>query len=307
MTQASATTKSPPTTTPARRMTLDTVTKGRTEKPRRLLVYGTPGVGKSTFACSAPGVVVLPGEDGTAHLDVARFPMPETWRDVLDATQVLLSGEHSYETLVIDTLDGIEPLIFAEVCREAGKRGGGGGFGKGYTAVLDKWREPSPARAVQGDMRLATFVAHATIRRFQNLRARATTATSQAQDKAAGLIISGRTTSSSPSTGLTTRLDGRRRSLDKRAFSTRKGAPPGTPRTGATSGDHSSTGRATSSWPVEAPATAEQLRRDIAVALETAPVPVATKVRAWLTTTGDDAAELARGLDRLRARLMTAE
>jgi hypothetical protein len=124
-------------------MTLGAVTKGKEAKPSRVVCYAPEGIGKSTFAAGAPSPIFLDAESGTSHLDVARFPAPETWADVLDAVQVLRQDEHAYQTLVIDTLDAVEPLLWAHICAEAGVRSieeVGGGYGKGYVAAVDGWR-----------------------------------------------------------------------------------------------------------------------------------------------------------------------
>jgi hypothetical protein len=127
------------------RMALGAVTKGKIAKPQRIVLYGTEGIGKSTFAADAPSTIFIPTEAGTEHLDVARMPMPESWRDVLDACDALM-GEHSYKTVAIDTLDALEPMCWAHTC--ATKKNGEKraehpedfGFGKGYEFALDTWR-----------------------------------------------------------------------------------------------------------------------------------------------------------------------
>lgn len=131
----------------ASRMKLASVVKGRLAKPLRVLIYGVEGVGKSTFAASAPSPIFLGAEDGTSELDVARFPEPHTWPEMLEAITELTNGEHEYKTLVVDTLDWLEPMCWAHVC--ATKRDKNGkpfkdiedlGYGKGYNAALDMWR-----------------------------------------------------------------------------------------------------------------------------------------------------------------------
>lgn len=125
------------------RMTLGGVTKGKEQKPFRVVAYAPEGIGKSTFAAGAPEPIFLDAEGGTSHLDVARFATPESWADVLDAVTTLRTEEHGYKTLVIDTLDAIEPLLWAHLCSESGVRSieeVGGGYGKGYVAAVDGWR-----------------------------------------------------------------------------------------------------------------------------------------------------------------------
>lgn len=126
------------------RMAISSVTKGRIETPLRVVLYGPEGCGKSTFAAAAPDPVFIAAESGTNQLDVARFPRPESWVDVLDAVRVLGIETHSWRTLVIDTLDAVEPLIWNYIIERAGKAEIKGiedfGYGKGYTAALDEWR-----------------------------------------------------------------------------------------------------------------------------------------------------------------------
>lgn len=123
------------------RMKLGAVTKGRLERPMRVLVYGTEGIGKSTFAAAAPSPIFLAAEDGTAQLDIARFPEPKSWREVFDAIEELTEGAHEFKTLVVDTLDWLEPLCWQAVCeRSRWKSIEDGGYGKGYVAALDEWR-----------------------------------------------------------------------------------------------------------------------------------------------------------------------
>lgn len=123
------------------RMTLAHITRGKQERPLRVIVHGVEGVGKTSFGAAAPSPIFLCSEDGTAHLDVARFPIPHTWADVLEAVRVLTHEDHSFKTLVVDTLDWLEPLCWQHVCHLHGKLSiEDFGFGKGYINALEQWR-----------------------------------------------------------------------------------------------------------------------------------------------------------------------
>ncbi len=126
-----------------KRMTLSAVTRGRVEKPLRVLLYGPEGVGKSTFAACAPDPIFLAAEDGTSQLDVARFPEPRHWLDANDAVDSLIREEHSFKTLAIDTVDWLEPMIWQHVVNSARSQNIKSiedfGYGKGYNAALDEW------------------------------------------------------------------------------------------------------------------------------------------------------------------------
>lgn len=134
----------PPAARPAPRenkMSLMSVRTGIVAAPDRILLVGVEGIGKSTFGACAPAPIFLPTEDGVGHLDVARFPEPTCYQDALDAVETLTRTDHPYKTLVIDTVDALEPLIVDAVCkRNSWDNVETPGYGKGWVAVTGEWR-----------------------------------------------------------------------------------------------------------------------------------------------------------------------
>lgn len=157
------------------RMSLSAVTKGKIRKPLRILLAGTEGIGKSTFAANAPSPIFLAAEDGTSELDVSRLPEPRTWDDVLRGIELLTNEKHDYKSLGIDTLDWLEPLVFAHVClnqepAKPRKDIEAFGYGKGYTYAADEWRR---FYAALDTLRAKTameiiLLAHTHIKTFNN-------------------------------------------------------------------------------------------------------------------------------------------
>lgn len=120
------------------------ITKGIKPRPHFIGLYGPGGVGKSTMGATAPKPVFLGTDDGVATMDVASFPAPKTWADVKAAINELIVEKHEFETLVIDTINGLEPLLWAHVCREANCKSiedVDGGYGKGYVRCEEEWVE----------------------------------------------------------------------------------------------------------------------------------------------------------------------
>jgi len=62
-------------------MTLDNLVTGKILTPLREVLYGVEGIGKTTHAASAPNPIFISAEDGSNHLNVQRFPVPETYQD----------------------------------------------------------------------------------------------------------------------------------------------------------------------------------------------------------------------------------
>lgn len=159
-----------PAPTPPR-MTLGAIAKGKRQEPISVLLYGVEGIGKSTFGADAPRPIFIDGERGTDELDVARFPTPETWQDVRDAIRTLTADAHEFETLVIDTLDWLEPLLWRFICQRDGKKDVEDyGYGKGYVAALDEWRIFLAAleRLRQAKRMHVVLLAHSWIKPFKN-------------------------------------------------------------------------------------------------------------------------------------------
>ncbi|MCA9090577.1 MAG: AAA family ATPase, partial [Planctomycetaceae bacterium] len=71
----------------------------------------------STFGAMAPQPVFIQTEDGLGNLDAARFPLAELFDDVMAAVLALYSEAHDFRTVVVDSADWLEQLIWKEVIR----------------------------------------------------------------------------------------------------------------------------------------------------------------------------------------------
>lgn len=150
-------------------ISLKSISRNTSIAPPRIVLHGPQGVGKSTFAASAPNPIFLPTEDGLGRLDVQHFPLLRTFQDVLEALGALYQEDHEFQTAVLDTADWMEPLVWAKTC-EVNSWGDieTPGYGKGYLAALTHWMEILEGfNALREQKHMAIIViAHSDIKRF---------------------------------------------------------------------------------------------------------------------------------------------
>ncbi len=112
----------------------------------RILVHGVAGVGKTTFATSADKPVVVPTEDGLGLIKVPHPPLARSFDEVMEALAALYSEENGWRSIE-------EP-----------------GYGKGYIAALDLWRQYLDGLNALRDERHMTVIqiGHTDIKRFDS-------------------------------------------------------------------------------------------------------------------------------------------
>lgn len=135
------------------------------------MLYGVQGIGKSTWAASAPGAIFLPTEDGIADIDCASFPLITSFGNAIQALSELYSEKHDYQTLVIDSLDWLERLVWQEVCdRKLIQNIEDLGYGKGYVLAIDVWREILDGlNAIRQERNMGIILlAHSQVKAFRN-------------------------------------------------------------------------------------------------------------------------------------------
>ncbi len=147
-------------------------------KPPKVALMGVGGIGKTTFAAGATKPYFLFTEEGQGKLDLPRLelreddPVIRTWDEIMGAVGALYEQEHEHKTLVIDTLDGLEPLLWAKVCEDhnaSSIEDVMGGYGKGYVVAADYGRRLLQGLdALRNDRKMAiVLLAHIERKRFE--------------------------------------------------------------------------------------------------------------------------------------------
>ena len=116
-----------------------------TVPPVRVNVQGVDGIGKSTFGADAPSSIFIQAEDGLKFIDnVARFPVIESWNQLLTQVKTLIEEPHDYKSVVLDTTDAASKFGEEFVCESNGWSGTQdkqAGYGAFYVAEENAWRK----------------------------------------------------------------------------------------------------------------------------------------------------------------------
>jgi hypothetical protein len=151
------------------------IKKGPSKKAPRILLIGVEGVGKSSAGAQLPSPIFLCGEDGLVGPQFADTPSytPKDWVEALSFLDWIALGNHQYKSIVIDTLDWIEPKLFAHVVASAKKADIKSiedfGYGKGYAIAADEFRQLlSRLDKVNSKGILVLILAHSQVKAFNN-------------------------------------------------------------------------------------------------------------------------------------------
>ncbi|QKC99212.1 ATP-binding protein [Mesorhizobium sp. NZP2298] len=136
---------------------LKNLTTTKRTHPPVLSVYGTGGIGKTTLAAEFPSPLYLftEGEEPPTDIELPTLtgedgePKPITsYTEMLDVFEQLLTEEHDFKTVIIDSLDSFERFVWAHTCQTKGfdtidsnDKGSPTAFGKGYLAADEYWND----------------------------------------------------------------------------------------------------------------------------------------------------------------------
>ena len=134
----------------------------------RIMLYGVEGIGKTTFAAGTSAPVFILTEDGLGSLEVDHFPLCTKTSDVLDALATLASEDHQFRTVVLDSVDWLDQLIWKDV--ESTHDAKELAYGKGAMIVGERWREILAGfNHLRNDKGMCVILlAHCQIKRFDS-------------------------------------------------------------------------------------------------------------------------------------------
>jgi len=132
------------------------------------MIYGPHGLGKTTFGAGAPAPIFILTEDGLGRLEVDHFPLAASYDDVVGAISTLYSDDHTFGTVVIDSLDWLDNLIWQDINAKHDAKDLA--YGKGAVIAADYWRAILEGLSALRDEKgmAIVLIAHAEIKRFDS-------------------------------------------------------------------------------------------------------------------------------------------
>lgn len=113
------------------------IVKGVISGPQKVVIYGEPGVGKTTLASQFPNPLIIDAEKSSAHTDVDRV-FVESWEDTCNVLKEVKGL--SYDTVIVDTVDWVEMQCVKALCEAHNKKNiEDFGYGKGYMYLKEKF------------------------------------------------------------------------------------------------------------------------------------------------------------------------
>jgi len=148
---------------------LNSIKRSTGIKAPRVMIYGPHGLGKTTFGAGAPAPIFILTEDGLGRLEVDHFPLATSYDDVVGAISTLYSDDHAFGTVVIDSLDWLDNLVWADInSKHDAKKDLA--YGKGAVIAADYWHGILEGlAALRNEKGMAiVLIAHTEIKRFDS-------------------------------------------------------------------------------------------------------------------------------------------
>jgi hypothetical protein len=144
------------------------ITEGKVAREPRVLAYGGDGVGKTRFAAGAPDPFIIDANKGSLQYDVKRI-IPDTWSETLEWIGAVETGVVKCKTLVIDSVSDLEHMGNVEFFPNTTIDKWDGGYGRGETYALTRWRELlSALERVWAGGKSVILIGHMTVKHFDD-------------------------------------------------------------------------------------------------------------------------------------------
>lgn len=151
---------------------ISALVSSKSDKPPVFLIYGNDGVGKTSLAAEFPDPIYLntPGEETPHDIELPTPGNVESYDDLCGYIGELLTTPHQFKSVILDSVDGLEPLVWQKTCARLGvKTIEEPGYGKGYKEADEEWNYLlSGFLALKQAGLHVVLLAHPNIKRFDS-------------------------------------------------------------------------------------------------------------------------------------------
>ena len=142
------------------------------DRPVIVTILGDAGMGKTSLAASFPNPIFIRAEDGLQAIPLETrpdaLPLLSGADDLWEQLQALITEEHNYKTLVIDSVTALERMFIQYVIDSDPKKPKSinqamGGYGAGLSAVATMHQRVRKAAGILNERKgmHIVFIAHA--------------------------------------------------------------------------------------------------------------------------------------------------
>lgn len=159
-------------------ISLSSLVSSQSSNPPITVIYGVDGVGKTSLAAEFPDPLYLPtvGERAPSGIDMPTPGVIESLDDLYGIFGELLNDDHDIKTVIIDSADGLEPLLNEVTCARIGAtsidsndKGSPAAFGRGHVESEVEWRQfMGGCRELTERGIAVVIIAHPEIKRFDS-------------------------------------------------------------------------------------------------------------------------------------------
>ena len=159
-------------------ISLKRLKSSKSTAPPITLIYGVDGIGKTSLAAEWPSPLYAPteGQKAPSDVDIPSTDVISSWDDIESLFNELLSGDHDFKTVIIDSVGGIAPFIEGITAARIGaatvddnSKGSPAAYGNGYKESEVEWGVfMSGCEALSQAGIAVVLIGHPEIKRFDD-------------------------------------------------------------------------------------------------------------------------------------------
>jgi hypothetical protein len=146
------------------------INRGCKKRGYVITIYGMPGIGKTTWANKAELPIIADIDKGCAHINCTSVES-NSWNDLQNIVK-WFKTQVDFQTLIIDTIDKLEPQLWRHVCldrKEPWKSIESPGYGKGYAEAVEYWTKfLDEIKAIADSGKNIIFTSHNMIKSYSS-------------------------------------------------------------------------------------------------------------------------------------------